>query len=398
MYNRKKDFLLYCGISKGDFNSIRHLLWDRNVKAIHIAVMLAGGIGVLILLINLILKSSVIYPYVFLVCGSAVIFALIEIIKKVKAVNEIWKIFVCYAGIILVCIYAGILTTRVSHYSVPATSIIVFIALLPLSIDDRPIRMYAVMLGETIGYLVASCAFKSPGAFSMDVVNAVTFCAIGMVLYGVICTRNVHEIYQRIRIEKIQNNVISSLATVVEERDENTGQHIQRTEFYVKKMLEKLTKYDYYSRLSEEYINNVILAAPMHDIGKIKIPDSILNKPGRLTDEEFEIMKKHSVYGGEIIKKTITNVEEKGYCEVAYNIARYHHERYDGKGYPDGLKGTEIPLEARIMALADVYDALVSKRVYKDAFPKEKAIQIIEEGSGTQFDPDLVPIFLDCIK
>ena len=143
--------------------------------------MLAGGIGALILLINLILKSSVIYPYVFLVCGSAVIFALIEIIKKVKAVNEIWKIFVCYAG-------------------------------------------------------------------------------------------------------------------------------------------------------------------------------------------------------------------------IAFNIARYHHERYDGKGYPDDFKGTDIPLEARIMALADVYDALVSKRVYKDAFPKENAIQIIEEGSGTQFDPDLVQIFLDCIK
>ena len=99
-----------------------------------------------------------------------------------------------------------------------------------------------------------------------------------------------------------------------------------------------------------------------------------------------------------IIKKPVYNAEEQAYCEVAFNIARYHHERYDGKGYPDGLKGTEIPLEARIMALADVYDALVSKRVYKDAFPKEKAIQIIKEGSGTQFDPELVPIFLECIK
>ena len=163
-------------------------------------------------------------------------------------------------------------------------------------------------------------------------------------------------------------------------------------------MLEKLTECDNYSHLSEDYIRNVMLAAPMHDIGKIKIPDSILNKPGKLTAEEFEIMKKHAAYGGDIIKKTITNVEEKAYCDVAYNIARYHHERYDGKGYPDGLKGTDIPLEARIMALADVYDALVSKRVYKDAFPKEKAIQIIEEGSGTQFDPALVPIFLDCIR
>ena len=203
---------------------------------------------------------------------------------------------------------------------------------------------------------------------------------VGMVLYGVICTRNVHEIYQRVRIENIQNNVISSLATVIEERDENTGKHIQRTESYVKMMLERLTKCDDYPALSEDYIRYVTMDAPMHDIGKIKIPDAILNKPGRLTNEEFEIMKKHAAYGGDIIKKTISNVEEKENCEVTYNIARYHHERYDGKGYPDGLKGTEIPLEARIMALADVYDALVSKRVYKDAFPKEKQYRSSKKG------------------
>ena len=152
-----------------------------------------------------------------------------------------------------------------------------------------------------------------------------------------------------------------------------------------------------YANLSKEYCDNIVMAAPMHDIGKIEISDTILNKPGKLTEEEFEIMKKHSEYGGDIIKDTISNVEEQEYCNIAYNIARYHHERYDGKGYPDNLKGEEIPLEARIMALADVYDALVSERVYKKAYSKETAIKIIQEGKGTQFDPNLVPLFLECV-
>ena len=153
-----------------------------------------------------------------------------------------------------------------------------------------------------------------------------------------------------------------------------------------------------YLQLTEEYRSYIAMAAAMHDIGKIKIPDRILNKPGRLTDEEYDIMKKHSIYGAEIIRKTMGDIEETDYITVAYNIARYHHERYDGKGYPDGLKGEDIPLEARVMALADVYDALISERVYKKAFSVEKAREIILDGSGTQFDPCLVPLFLECVR
>jgi HD-GYP domain-containing protein (c-di-GMP phosphodiesterase class II) len=165
----------------------------------------------------------------------------------------------------------------------------------------------------------------------------------------------------------------------------------------VEKLLIKMKANDNYSSLTKEYCSNTAMAAAMHDIGKIKIPDSILNKPGRLTEEEYAIMKKHSAYGAEIIQKTMNDVEERDYITIAYNIARYHHERYDGKGYPDGLKGEDIPLEARIMALADVYDALISERVYKKAFSEEKAREIILEGSGTQFDPNLVPLFLECV-
>ena len=166
----------------------------------------------------------------------------------------------------------------------------------------------------------------------------------------------------------------------------------------MEQLLLRMRKHAGYSGLTENYCSNVALAAPMHDIGKIRIPDAILNKPGKLTKEEFEIMKRHAAFGGDIIRKTMSDVEEREYCDIAYNIARYHHERYDGTGYPDGLIGDEIPLEARVMALADVYDALVSDRVYKKAFSGEEARNIIMESSGTQFDPNLVPLFLECVK
>ena len=227
--------------------------------------------------------------------------------------------------------------------------------------------------------------------------NALTFCIAGMIVYGIICARNVREIYQNLRVERIQRRIISSLAAVVEERDENTGNHIQRTENYVGRLLLRMKSHDDYSGLTENYCSNVVLAAPMHDIGKIRIPDAILNKPGKLTKEEFEIMKRHAAFGGDIIRKTMSDVEEGEYCDIAYNIARCHHERWDGTGYPDGLNGEDIPLEARVMALADVYDALVSERVYKKAFSEEEARNIILEGSGTQFDPNLVPLFLECV-
>ena len=151
--------------------------------------------------------------------------------------------------------------------------------------------------------------------------------------------------------------------------------------------------------LSEGYIREVVSSAPLHDVGKIKVSDVILNKPGRLTDEEYAVMKHHTTDGKEIIENAINTFssEEERYLEEAENLAFYHHERWDGKGYPSGLKGEEIPLSARVMAVADVFDALVAKRSYKDGMPVEKALSIIKEGSGTQFDPEVVEEFLKVI-
>ena len=137
------------------------------------------------------------------------------------------------------------------------------------------------------------------------------------------------------------------------------------------------------------------MAAPMHDVGKIAIPDSILQKPGKLTDEEFEIMKTHSERGGKIIQETFGHLGRDAYEKIAYDVARHHHEKWNGKGYPDGLKEEDIPLCARIMSIADVFDAVSAKRCYRDALPLEVCFKIIEEGSGRDFDPVMTEVFLD---
>ena len=147
--------------------------------------------------------------------------------------------------------------------------------------------------------------------------------------------------------------------------------------------------------MNKDYLVNVSNAAPLHDIGKIATPDYILQKPGKLTDEEFAIMKKHAACGGEIIQDTFKNLDDADFQKIAYEVARFHHEKYNGKGYPQGLSGEQIPLHARIMAVADVFDAVSQKRCYRDAMPLDQCFSIIEKGSGTDFDPQIAKIFLD---
>ncbi|MBR6400554.1 MAG: HD domain-containing protein [Firmicutes bacterium] len=196
-------------------------------------------------------------------------------------------------------------------------------------------------------------------------------------------------------ITKMQNGLILVLADIVESRDKCTGDHIKKTAAYTRIIMEQLKKNGkHLDVLTDSYIEDVVNSAPLHDIGKIKIPDSILNKPGKLTDEEFAIMKTHSAAGAEIIEGAMELVSESGYLMEAKNLAAYHHEKWNGMGYPEGLKGEEIPLSARIMAVADVFDALVSRRSYKEPFTFEKAMDIIIEGSGSHFDPDIVDAFV----
>ncbi len=197
-------------------------------------------------------------------------------------------------------------------------------------------------------------------------------------------------------IAHMQTGLIYVLADMVESRDKNTGDHVRKTASYVELIVHKMKEKGLHGDvLTDEYMADVINSAPLHDVGKILVSDVILNKPGRLTDEEFEIMKTHTTAGERVISSAMALVSDSGYLKEAKNLATYHHERWDGTGYPSGKKGEEIPLSARIMAVADVFDALVSKRSYKEPFPFEKALEIIKEGAGTQFDPEIAEIFIE---
>ena len=190
------------------------------------------------------------------------------------------------------------------------------------------------------------------------------------------------------RIVELHDSLILGMATMVESRDNSTGGHIRRTSEAVRLLLVEMKKYDSLN-LSDSFIKNLIKAAPMHDLGKIAVDDAILRKPGALTNEEYDAMKRHAAEGARIVHEILKETDDAEFRRIAENVAHYHHERWDGKGYPDGLKGNQIPLEARIMAIADTYDALVCRRGYKEAFSFEKANAIIMEGMGTHFDDDL---------
>jgi len=197
-------------------------------------------------------------------------------------------------------------------------------------------------------------------------------------------------------ISRYHNEMVMSFATLVENKDGSTGGHIKRTTAYVKLLAEELRERGYYREvLTKDYIQNLCQSAPMHDIGKIAVPDVVLQKPGRLTEEEFKIIKKHTTDGGRIIDETFGNLGNEEYTRMAYQMARSHHEKWSGRGYPDGLKEKEIPLCARIMAVADVFDAVSEKRCYRDAMPLDQCFAIIREGIGKDFDPVIAEVFLD---
>jgi HD-GYP domain-containing protein (c-di-GMP phosphodiesterase class II) len=198
------------------------------------------------------------------------------------------------------------------------------------------------------------------------------------------------------QVTDMQDSIIRGIATMVESRDNSTGGHILRTSDCIQIFAEELLKHKEIKIISPEFCKLLVKAAPMHDLGKIAVDDSILRKPGKFTPEEYEKMKEHPAKGAVIVEKVLTGIDNEDFRKIAVNVAHYHHEKWDGTGYPEKLRGEAIPLEARIMALADVFDALVSKRCYKDSFSYDKAFQIIEESLGTHFDPELGKQFIAC--
>ncbi len=197
------------------------------------------------------------------------------------------------------------------------------------------------------------------------------------------------------RMIELQNNTIIGMANLIESRDGDTGEHVKRTSKYVSMLAETAKDRGLYPELlNDDYIELMIKAAPMHDIGKIAVPDSILQKPGKLTPEEFDRIKSHAAEGGRIIREVLGSIEEREYVDIAVMVASGHHEKWDGSGYPEHLSGEDIPLCARIMAIADVFDALISKRCYKESMSLDEAFTIIAESAGTHFDPVLAELYV----
>jgi adenylate cyclase len=193
-----------------------------------------------------------------------------------------------------------------------------------------------------------------------------------------------------------QEAMLETIANITETRDPETGGHIRRTRSYVKALAEHIKdKPAYVDIVNDVYIEHLLLSAPLHDLGKVGVPDHILLKPGRLTAEEFDEIKKHTQYGKRVIDAAQAKLGNTSFLRLAGEMALSHHEHWDGKGYPNGLKGEEIPLCGRVMAIADVYDALISDRPYKKGISHEKAVEIILADRGSQFDPQLIDVFAE---
>ena len=206
----------------------------------------------------------------------------------------------------------------------------------------------------------------------------------------------VRDVTPQKNLEKAKNATILGLAKLAESRDDSTGRHLERVREYVKLITQAISRLpEYEEYITPAYINDIFLSSILHDIGKVSIPDAVLLKPGPLTREEYEIVKKHTIVGGNALAAIDAQLQERSFLKLGKEIAYYHHESWDGSGYPEGLAGPDIPLSARIVALADVYDALTTERVYKKAYPHWKAVNIIIGQKGKKFAPDIVDAFMD---
>jgi len=239
--------------------------------------------------------------------------------------------------------------------------------------------------------------FRSQGIFISPVLPLIVLVCNFSILTFFRFWQEEQRVKQRtLELAMVQEATIESMSSLTETRDPRTGEHIRRTQNYIRLLAEYLKNQPRFSPfLDDETIDLLCKSAPLHDIGKVGVSDRILLKPGRLSDQEFEEMKRHTVYGRDTIRAAERNLGNASFLHIAREIAYTHHERWDGSGYPEGLKGEQIPVPGRLMALADSYDALTSRRVYKPQIPHEKAVEIIIEEKGSHFDPEVVDAFLE---
>ena len=279
-------------------------------------------------------------------------------------------------------------------YGISLAYLLVSLVLVSLHFKHRDVATIGLIVaGLIVGGIVPMTFFKLNVAY-LAIGVAASLCYI---FYNDLVQQDTKDelVDHERKLSAIQSHIISGMANLIESRDTDTGEHVSRTSRYVKALAEEAREKGVYSDvITDHFIILLYTLAPMHDVGKIVVSDQILKQPRRLTKEEFEVMKKHAKDGGTVVKKILDGISDEEYIRFAADIATYHHERWDGTGYPLGLKGEDIPLSARIMAIADVFDALISKRCYKNAIPVDEAFEIIRSESGTHFDPNLVEVFL----
>lgn len=360
--------------------------------------------------------SMGIIPMFYFNIISVLIFVVIDsLVFSYKA--SFWMHVICFCEVVVHQVLA-------EYYVGSGTNFHFFIllmGLLPFIIFyDRPKSSFLLGMISSVIFIFIEAAepFLNPvfklderTVFAIRTVNISLFVVVILALITlftlfVLFVENTHvdeikEQAQKIQTQNekviaMQNNTIIGMANLVENRDVDTGEHVKRTSAYVKMLAQEARKtLEYKQVLTDRYIELLVKAAPMHDIGKIVVPDSILKKPGKLSLDEFLQIQRHTIEGARIVHEVLEDNSDPEYVQMAADIALCHHEKWNGSGYPQQLAGLDIPVCARIMAIADVFDALISIRCYKEPFSCDDAFQIIEDASGKHFDPVLVECFLN---
>lgn len=356
----------------------------------------------------IVFKCLSVMPMFYFNIVSVILFAFVTL-RSFKMKNVVPYYFVCYIEVVVHQIMADFFLGGDAdfHY------FILLIGLLPALVFGKRIKLatFVVTISVLIFMLMEGHApFIFPVyIISYKIISVIRIVNISctsvviassLLLYAYIVLHVENNLEEQVnqkaqKIVSLQNHTIESLANLVENRDIDTGDHIQRTSAYVNILAtEAFYKGLYPSVIDRKFIDLVTRVAPLHDIGKIIISDTILKKPGKLTDDEFNTMKTHTTEGVRIVKEIFSYTEDREYVSTAMDVAGCHHERWNGLGYPKHLKGEEIPVSARIMAIADVFDALVSVRCYKAALPLDEAFEILQNEAGNHFDPALIDVFI----
>lgn len=402
--------LCFAGLSREEFQQVREPVAERNRQTL---VSWSGWVGLFWIMSLVFSIGSEAYAACRIVYAAALAVCIISMLCGLFLIKRVPRILPYVMYLFEFSVLGAGIGIAVCQPDVRTATMIAVAVVIPLCFLDVTVTSIIQQAITIIAYVIFGSQTIVPDIYSWGLTNLIIFSVAG-ILIGHVINKSRYERFvyadsaaklaemrktynkelekevaaKTEQIEAVHGDLVLGIATLVESRDNSTGGHIRRTSTGVKILTETILE-DGSLHLSKEFCKKIVKAAPMHDLGKIAVDDAILRKPGRYVPEEYEEMKTHAAKGAYIVHEIMTEAEDEEFRQITENIAHYHHERMDGTGYPEGLKGEEIPIEARIMAIADVYDALVSKRVYKEKYSFEKADKIILEGMGTQFDPQL---------